>query len=84
MTQVLFYALVMGAQAGNPDPLIERLERLERALQIEDCEYAVDQLEHLTLSYSDIAFRYGLLAEGYLCTGKQEKARDGDGKEQEK
>ena len=75
MTPILLQVLILGAVSSNPNPLIERLERLERALQIDDCDYAVDELEHLTLSYSDIAFRYGLLAEGYLCTGKPEKAR---------
>lgn len=71
----LIALLVPAVSAGNVDSKVERLERLERALQIEDCQYAVQELEHLNVSYSNMAFRYGLLAEGYLCIGKPEKAR---------
>ena len=61
--------------AETVDPKIERLERLERALQIEDCVYAVEELEHLNVSYSSMALRYALLAEGYLCIGKPDKSK---------
>lgn len=67
--------LLPSAFAETVDPKIERLERLERALQIEDCEYAVEELEHLNVSYSSIALRYALLAEGYLCVGKPDKSK---------
>ncbi|MEC8482210.1 MAG: hypothetical protein VXY99_00185, partial [Pseudomonadota bacterium] len=67
--------LLPSAFAQTVDPKIERLERLERALQIEDCEYAVEELEHLNVSYSSIALRYALLAEGYLCVGKPDKSK---------
>ena len=67
--------LVSTGFAGSSDPNIERLERLERALQIEDCAYAVKELEHLNLSFNNVPFRYALLAEGYLCVGKPDKAR---------
>ncbi len=70
---LLSYPFVV--EAGNPDPKLERLERLERALQIDDCAYAVEELEHLNLSYSDMSLRYALLAEGYLCIGKPAKAK---------
>ncbi len=69
-------ALILSvAYAGNTDPKVERLERLERALQIEDCQYAIEELEHLNVGYSNMPLRYALLAEGYLCVGKPEKAR---------
>lgn len=67
--------LLSTAWATNPDAKIERLERLERALHIEDCQYAVDELEHLGVAYSDLSFKYALLAEGYVCVGKPQKAR---------
>ena len=71
----LSYLLLSAAEAGNPDVQIERLERLERALHIEDCQYAVDELEHLGVAYSDLSFKYALMAEGYVCVGKPQKAR---------
>ena len=67
--------LLQSAVADTVDPKIERLERLERALQIEDCAYAVEELEHLNVSYSAMALRYALLAEGYLCIGKPDKSQ---------
>ena len=36
----LIALLLPEVAAGAVDPKVERLERLERALQIEDCEYA--------------------------------------------
>ena len=71
----LIALLLPGAMAEGVDPKIERLERLERALQIEDCNYAVEELEHLNVSYSAMALRYALLAEGYLCIGKPDKSK---------
>ena len=71
----LIALLLPEVAAENVDPKVERLERLERALQIEDCVYAVEELEHLNVSYSSIALRYALLAEGYLCIGKPEKSK---------
>ena len=71
----LIALLLPGAMAEGVDPKVERLERLERALQIEDCDYAVEELEHLNVSYSAMALRYALLAEGYLCTGKPDKSK---------
>ncbi len=69
-------ALILSvAYAGSADPKLERLERLERALQIDDCQYAIEELEHLNVGYSNMPLRYALLAEGYLCVGKPEKAR---------
>ena len=67
--------------AETVDPKIERLERLERALQIEDCAYAVEELEHLNVSYSSMALRYALLAEGYLCIGKPDKSKVGSSRD---
>ena len=64
----------------NPEDIsvdyrIERLQRLERALQIEDCEYALQELEYLNVDYSQVPFRYALFAEAYLCVGQPEKAK---------
>ena len=67
--------LLSSADAETVDPKVERLERLERALQIEDCSYAVEELEHLNVSYSAMALRYALLAEGYLCIGKPDRSK---------
>ena len=71
----LIALLLPTVHAQTVDSKLERLERLERALQIEDCVYAVEELEHLNVSYSDIALKYALLAEGYLCIGKPAKSK---------
>ena len=71
----LIALLLPTVSAQSVDSKVERLERLERALKIEDCAYAVEELEHLNISYSSMPFKYALLAEGYLCIGKPAKSK---------
>lgn len=71
----LIALLLPTVSAQSADSKVERLERLERALKIEDCAYAVEELEHLNISYSSMPFKYALLAEGYLCIGKPAKSK---------